>query len=153
MLSRYILSKIQYISRKPLCVYVLHFNCKTMSNCLLLCCCLFRHVSCIFDLQNRVETNKAEISALHPLIKTPAGENPLDEHVFLDIKYYHQCHPPTSLTATCSLFSSPFLCCQSKSTSTPMLKGLFNSTRTKSSSLVCSVSHNSSFDYFYLLYL
>lgn len=123
----YLLPQIQYISRKPLCVMVYICHRKNMSNGLLLCCCLFRSVSCIFDLQNREETNvhKAETFCCF----------------FLDIKYwrqlhfslsFHQCHPPTSLPATCSLFSCPFLCCQKqKHMSTPILKGLFNSTRTK----------------------
>lgn len=91
-----------------------------MSDCLLSCLSLcVTHVW--FAEKGETRVHNAETSALRPLTQTPAGENHLDKHVFLDIKYWrqldsslclHQCHHSPSLPATCSLFFSHPLCCQ-----------------------------------------
>lgn len=144
----------RFLETEPQCVLCFYtFYNKTMSNWLLLCSCVYLCAHHISDLQSR-EEGGWNLSAP----QTPAGENHLDEHVFLDIKFWRQLRPSLSLHHCLPLplhhtllvfFPFPL----SWHVPAPLWKGLFNSTRTKSSSRVCVVSHNSSVDYFYLLYL
>lgn len=78
----------------------------------------------------------------------PTGKNHLDEHVFLDIKYWRHLHsslPSSSLPPHYMLFvffPFPLLYYVKKENHMPVpqLKGLFSWARTNSSSLVCIVS-------------